>query len=112
MGKTPGKNSRTGRAVQDRFRKEGKLKVDEITGDEIFEASDGNWYPLREADMSHHRDAVRWWNETGRRYGPKSPEVREWMLNPDNYMLDWYRLNRSQGAILGQTERYMPPVVP
>ena len=35
----------------------------------------------RSADMAHLTDAVSWWNSTGRYYGAKSPEVREWMLD-------------------------------
>jgi hypothetical protein len=56
--------------------------------------------------MSHRTDAVKYWNETGRYYGKQSPEVREWMTDPDNYVLDHYRINRSAGAKL--TDRYLP----
>ncbi|MFK3857880.1 MULTISPECIES: HNH/ENDO VII family nuclease [Pseudoalteromonas] len=44
---------------------------------------------------------------TGRQYGAKSKEVREWMLDPNNYTLDHYSLNRSAGAQLKET--YFPP---
>lgn len=57
--------------------------------------------------MAHKIDAVTWWNEVGRKYGPKSPEVRKWMLDPDNYYLEHYSINRSQGANLRQT--YLQP---
>ena len=40
--------------------------------------------------MTHKIDAVTWWNEVGRKYGPKSKEVRDWMLDPDNYYLEHY----------------------
>lgn len=43
----------------------------------------------------------------GRNFGAKSPEVREWMLNSNNYELDQYTLNQSAGAKL--TETYLPP---
>ncbi|HYR88478.1 MAG TPA: GH-E family nuclease [Terriglobia bacterium] len=105
MGRTPGKGSKTGLAVQERMRAEGKLRVDDITGETEFRASNGKWYPLRDADMTHKTAAVSWWNETGRHYGAQSPEVRQWMLDPDNYTLDHYSLNRSAGATLG--ERYL-----
>jgi hypothetical protein len=113
LGRTPGKSSRTGRQVQERLENLSppKLKMDPVTGEKIFQASDGNWYPLRQADMSHTPDAVRWWNETGRFHGPKSPDVRQWMLDPDNYTLEHYSINRSAGAVVGQTERYLPPVL-
>jgi len=108
LGRTPGKNSRTGRDVQARMRKNGELKEDPLTGKTIFKASDGKWYPLKKADMAHRTDAVKWWNSTGRKYGAKSPRVREWMLKPKNYKLDHYSLNRSAGAKL--KDRYLPPL--
>ena len=73
-----------------------------------FKASDGEWYPLKEADMAHRTDAVKWWNETGRQYGAKAPEVRTWMLDSKNYVLDHFSLNRSAGASL--PDRYLPPL--
>ncbi|EOG5637488.1 GH-E family nuclease [Pseudomonas aeruginosa] len=108
LGRTPGKNSRTGREVQERMRAEGKLKTDPITGETKFQASDGSWHDLSKADMAHKTDAVSWWNKTGRKFGAKSPEVRKWMLDSKNYTLDHYSLNRSAGAKLG--ERYLPPL--
>lgn len=57
--------------------------------------------------MSHKRDAVEYWNNEGEYTGAKSPEVREFMKNPDNYYLEHYKYNRSQGASLGLT--YDPP---
>jgi hypothetical protein len=109
LGKTPGKKSKTGREVQDRMRAEGKLREDPITGRTEFQDSKGNWHDIAEADMSHHpKDAVTWWNETGHKYGARSPEVRKWMLDSDNYTLDHYSLNRSAGAKL--TETYRPPL--
>ena len=46
--------------------------------------------------MAHKVDAVSWWNSVGRKYGAKSKEVRKFMLNPDNYYLEHYSINRSQ----------------
>ncbi len=109
LGRTPGKNSATGKKVQERMRGQDKLRDDPLTGDTTFKASNDKWYPLREADMAHApTDAVRWWNQVGRQYGAKSPKVREWMRNADNYILDHYSLNRSAGAKL--LERYLPPL--
>ncbi|WP_336077939.1 phage baseplate assembly protein V [Paenibacillus sp. 203] len=108
MGDTPGKNSRTGKEVIDRMKKEVPPKIRTTRdGDMEFMASDGKWYPLDQADMAHLTDAVSWWNSKGRYYGAKSPEVREWMLDSDNYVLDHYSLNRSAGAKLNET--YLPP---
>ncbi|WP_353150509.1 PAAR-like domain-containing protein [Pollutimonas bauzanensis] len=107
LGRTPGKKSATGRKVQDRMRAEGKLRKTP-RGETQFKASNDKWYPLKEADMAHFpKDAVSWWNQVGRRLGPKSPEVRRWMRDPDNYILDHFRLNRSAGAKLKET--YLPP---
>lgn len=57
--------------------------------------------------MAHLTDAVSWWNSTCRCYGAKSSEVREWMLDSNNYVLEHYRLNRSEGAKLN--EIYLQP---
>lgn len=108
LGRTPGKSSRTGKEVQDRMREEGKLKTDPITGETSFQASDGKWHDLSKADMAHNRDAVKWWNAEGRKFGGKSPEVRKWMLDSKNYTLEHYSINRSAGAKLGET--YQPPL--
>jgi HNH/ENDO VII superfamily nuclease with conserved GHE residues len=75
------------------MRAEGTLRENEITGLTEFQASNEKWYPLDQADMAHKVDAVKGWNEAGRLYGPKSPEVRQWMLDPDNYMLDHCSIN-------------------
>jgi hypothetical protein len=57
--------------------------------------------------MAHKIDAVSWWNSTGRNYGAKSKEVRTWMLDSDNYYLEHFSINRSQGAKLKET--YLDP---
>lgn len=108
LGRTPGKNSRTGKEVQARMEKDGTLRTDPFTGEKEFQASNGSWYPLKDADMAHNTDAVTWWNQTGRQYGAQAPEVRSWMLDSKNYTLDYYSLNRSAGARLGET--YLPPL--
>lgn len=106
MGRTPSKNSKTGREVIERMRAEGKIRGQ---GKSMrFKASDDNWYSVKQADMAHKTDAVSWWNSTGRQYGAKAPEVREWMKNSDNYYLEHFSINRSQGAKL--TEIYLPPL--
>ena len=107
MGNTPGKfNSSTGRKVIDRLRSQ---KLVTGYGDDMkFKSpTDGKWYPIKEADMAHITDAVVWWNQTGRKYGPKSKKVRKFMLDDKNYVLEHYSHNRSQGAKLRIT--YLPP---
>ncbi|NVZ67144.1 hypothetical protein HX867_34090, partial [Pseudomonas gingeri] len=61
-------------------------------------------------DMAHTVDAVTWWNNFGREFGPKSPEVRKFMLDSGNYIFQPSSKNRAEGARLGQT--YQPPLVP
>jgi hypothetical protein len=90
------------------MQKEGKIREGE-NGLE-FLASDNKWYDLKYADMSHKTDAVSWWNEVGRHYGARSPEVRGWMLDSKNYTLDHMHINRSLGAQIGQG--YLPPIRP
>jgi len=108
LGANPRKSSKSGREVIERMKKEGKIRDDIVSGQKEFKASDGNWYPLKEADMAHKTDAVTWWNETGRTHGAKSPEVRNWMLDSDNYVLDHYSLNRAAGPKIG--ENYLDPL--
>lgn len=108
LGRTPGKGSRTGREVIARMRADKKIDT-ALDGTTIFQAPNDNWYPLSEADMAHKVDAVRWWNDGGNMFGAKSDEAREMMLNSKNYVLDHFSTNRSAGAILGKTTRYLPP---
>ncbi|MBI3509744.1 MAG: hypothetical protein HY064_03700 [Bacteroidetes bacterium] len=109
LGKTPGKFSKTGREVIERMRNEVPPKIrTDFNGKLEFMASDKKWYSIEEADMSHLTDAVTWWNKTGRNFGAKSPEIRNWMLDSKNYVLDHFSINRSAGARLGET--YLPPL--
>ena len=107
MGKTPSKNSKTGREVIERMRGEGKIRGQGKRME--FKDSKGNWHPIKDADMAHKTDAVSWWNSTGRQHGARAPEVRKWMRNPDNYYLEHFSINRSQGAKLGET--YLSPLI-
>lgn len=103
MGATPDKYSATGAAVVERMRSDGLIVGDGpllrgnpnglqlITGDTLLNI-DSN------VDMAHITDAVTWWNEIGRFFGAKSPEVREFMLNPNNYVLRQSSINRSEGG--------------
>ena len=85
-----------------RKKTEGKIK------DGKFEYK-GKWYNIKDADMGYKIDAVTWWNKKGRFTGAKSPRVRRFMRNPNNYELQPYWINRSNGAKLGET--YLPPVI-
>jgi hypothetical protein len=72
-----------------------------------FKSKDKKWYLIKEADMAHKTDAVTYWNAKGGYFGAKSPEVRQWMRDPDNYELEHFSTNRSAGAKLKQV--YRPP---
>ena len=115
LGRTPGKNSRTGREVFERMLKEEPptARLQDEFGNAVKEFWDPisrKWRDISQADMGHIHDAVKWWNGKGRKYGAKSKEVREWMLDSKNYVLEYYKTNRSKGAILGQTDTYLPPL--
>jgi Pretoxin HINT domain/Domain of unknown function (DUF4280)/HNH/ENDO VII superfamily nuclease with conserved GHE residues len=102
LGRTPGKSSSTGKAVKERMKKEKTFRVKR--GKEQFRSKkDGKWYSIDKADMSHKTDAVTWWNRNSGKYQARSPEVRKWMRDPDNYYLEHYKYNRSDGARIGKT---------
>ncbi|WJM80424.1 GH-E family nuclease [Pectobacterium brasiliense] len=106
MGRTPGKKTKTGRAVIERMRGEGRIRG---SGDRMqFKSStDSKWYRIQDADMAHLTDAVKYWNQKGGYYGAKSKEVRAFMRDPKNYELEYFGHNRSQGASL--PDRYRNP---
>jgi hypothetical protein len=113
LGRTPGKNNRTGKEVFERMLKTELPTARIRKGIKEFLDTSANppkWRNIKEADMGHIHDAVTWWKQIGRQYGPKSQKVREWMLDSENYVLEYYKTNRSKGAILGQTETYLPPL--
>ncbi|UNL86395.1 GH-E family nuclease [Priestia koreensis] len=102
------KRSKTGKEVMERMQNEIPPKISTTRDGEIeFMASDNKWYPIDQVEMARLTGAVSWWKSTGRYYGAKSPEVREWMLDFNKYVLDHYRLNRSAGAKLDET--YLSP---
>lgn len=106
MGSTPSKDSKVGKAVKEAMGDNYKV----VQGKEMFfDTGTQQWYDISMADMSHTTDAVTWWNETGRYYGAKSPEVKAFMNDPKNYTLELASTNRSRGAKLGQTQQYLPP---
>lgn len=62
--------------------------------------------------MGHNpEDAVSYWNRCGRYHGAKSHQaVRKWMLDPNNYRLEYEPGNCSRGA--KSKERYKNPREP
>jgi hypothetical protein len=107
LGRTPSKSSATGKEVVKRMEAEGKIQADSL-GEKQVLGPDNKWHAIGKTDMGHLHDAVSWWNAEGRKHGPKSPEVRKWMLDSDNYELEPSSINRSRGAKL--KDRYLPPL--
>jgi RHS repeat-associated protein len=123
MGKTPGKSSKTGQEVIDRMIADGEAKTTP-SGLQVkyVDPKDNKtkWAPASQCDMAHGgpkgTDAVTAWNKgvNGqpplKTTGQKSKDVRDFMLDSDNYTLQPASINRSQGAKLGVT--YDPPAKP
>lgn len=111
LGNTPDKCSKTGNEVRERMRQEGDLRYDPDLGEDVFRAEDGNWYPVDRPNThtgDHPVEAVDWWNSTGRYYGAKSPEVRHWILDSNNYRFEYGPLNSARGGVT--TSTYLDPV--
>ncbi len=108
LGDTPGKASATGRRVIARYENARPMKIRTVSGVVEVEWKSTTWHPLLDCDMSHHpEDAVDYWNRAGRHTGPKSSEVRAWMLDAANYILEPAAVNRSRGS--ANNSRYQPP---
>ena len=77
----------------------------QIPEEVVFKDVDGNKYSLRNAHMGYNpEDAVSYWNCCGRYHGAKSQAVRKWILDPNNYRLEYGLGNYSRGA--KSKERY------
>jgi hypothetical protein len=104
LGATPGKASKTGKDLIATY------KTRTVNSQVEVLLRDGRWWPLDDCDMSHEPvDAVDFWNDTARPSGwnPKGTEVRDWMLNHKNYILEPSAENRSRGS--RNKKRYLPP---
>jgi hypothetical protein len=95
-------------AVIERMRREGNFKGTNENG-RFRTDKNSPWHSVKKADMGHKTDAVTYWNQRGGYFGPKSKEVRGWMRDPNNYVLQHRSANRSAGARNGQT--YKDPSV-
>ena len=123
VGRTPSKVSKTGRAVMQRMLANDQIqgitsaqiskirRSSQIPSAATFTDINGKQYPLRQAHMGHNpEDAVSYWNRCGRYHGAKSQAVRKWMLDPNNYRLEYGPGNCSRGA--KSKERYKNPRKP
>lgn len=89
--------------------KDGKIKELPNGKKYVYSEKAEDWIKLEECDMSHIKDAVAYWNQEGKYYGPLSPQVRQWMTESDNYYLEYYVINRSEGAKINMS--YQSPVL-
>ena len=108
MGATPSRRSKTGKDVVARMRSQGLI---DRRGRVFTVGPDGvkRWYPMAQTDMGHVEAAVTRWNREGINWGPKHPQLREFMLDPDNYELQHWQVNQKAGRELGRTQRYRAP---
>ncbi|MCB0458288.1 MAG: hypothetical protein KDC91_11140, partial [Flavobacteriaceae bacterium] len=101
MGSNPSRNSSVGTAIKNRMKGEGTYKIEGNPPVELIEypKGSGNWHPLDTCDLSHEPvDAVTWWNTIGYKFGPRSPKVKEFMTNPNNYIFEPLSSNRGRGS--------------
>jgi hypothetical protein len=109
MGGTPGKASATGRTlIREKYTNRNKVRhagpVTEI------EWEPARWHDLDDCDMSHDPvDAVDFWMNVARPRGylPRGPEIRAWMLDWQNYILEPASVNRGRAS--RNRRRYLPP---
>jgi hypothetical protein len=106
MGQNPKPGSPTYEAVVRRMERDGQIS--ERGGKKWVKASDGEWIPIEQADLAHRVDAMKWWNEEGKYWGPKHQKVKDFMNDPNNYTLDQVGPQRSAGAKLKDIG-YDPP---
>jgi filamentous hemagglutinin len=104
MGATPDKFSRTGDEVLERMCGDGLIVGDgpllrDNPNDRRPVTNDGLARIDSTIGMAHQADAVTWWKQTRRFYGAKSPEVRQFMLHSDNYIVQPRSINRFEGAV-------------
>lgn len=120
LGRTPGKNTATGRKVFERMKGDGFAKLSggkKYVKVAVVRGGPRVWRVLdRTIHMGHIEDAVTVWNKGSKNYfggkalrtfGAKSKQAREFMLDAKNYEFEFGPLNSSNGAMLGQT--YLPP---
>ena len=102
VGKTPSKVSPTGRAVMQSMLSTKELRG--MTADQIsslrrisdiprsaqfWDVPTKSWQPVRSTHMGHvGEDVVDYWSRRGKFFGQKSPEVRSWMRDSNNYRLE------------------------
>ena len=124
MGPTPNKRNSAGRGVialvKARMQMQGRydpLKAvvrynRTAQGKPLAPGAAVTEHPEAGCDLGHLADAVAYWNSNGRLTFPQSPQILQFMVNPDNYELEPSGPNQARGAQLaGQGIRYLPPVV-
>lgn len=104
MGSNPDRNGSVGAAIKARYGSMYRAGPPEQV--KFPPRANGRWVNVDECDLSHEpEDAVTFWNREGYKHGPRSPEVRAFMTNPNNYIFEPANLNRSRGSRGGETYR-------
>jgi tetratricopeptide (TPR) repeat protein len=99
MGRIPSKKSKTGQEVIERMLTKGRIR-DSGNNMKFKNSTNNQWYYVQNADMAHLKDAVKYWNQKGKCHRSKSKKVRSFMRDLDNYKLEYFGHNPSQGAFL------------
>ncbi|WP_310497640.1 hypothetical protein, partial [Sandarakinorhabdus sp.] len=123
MGPTPSRRNSAGKTVvasiKARMQAQGRYDPSRQvvlynrsgTGAPLPVSAPLNEYPESKADLGHLVDAVHYWNSNGRLTFPQSPQVLQFMNDPNNYELEPSKPNQLRGAQLSASGvRYLPPV--
>jgi hypothetical protein len=106
MGSNPDRNGPVGAALKARYGSEYRPGPPEQVK---FPRGSNNWVNVADCDLSHEpEDAVSFWNREGHKHGPRSPEVRAFMTNPNHYIFEPASLNRSRAS--RNRETYCDPL--
>lgn len=103
MGSNPSRNSDFGVRLKARWKTssnpvDGSYNNPSVSVEQIWWK--GSWIPIQATDLGHHPEsAVDWWNRKGYEYGPRAPEVRDWMTDPINYRFEESGYNQLRGSL-------------
>ncbi|MFV3130842.1 polymorphic toxin-type HINT domain-containing protein [Niveispirillum sp. KHB5.9] len=108
VGGTPRPGSPTWRRTLQFYKDEGMWKEENGIQYVMVEQKDGSydWAPLKSVNMGHIVAAVDFWNNGLRKTGKRSWQVRNVMLDDQNYMFELASVNKSNGAKMKKT--YLP----
>jgi hypothetical protein len=110
VGANPPRTGPVGDAIRARYERQGLYQVFNRPPPSpqvrYRPVPSGEWVNISDCDLSHDPiDAVTFWNTEGYKFGPRSPQVRAFMMNPDNYIFEPSSINRARGSRGGETYR-------